>query len=113
MSSATYSRLSLREPVIHPDGKETLLDRVKDFHASDELTITRDGDTYIVTGKTRSLEVPAGVVLFAVRTPELAKAFAVRDELAVNHPNHPDHVALMNAAAAQGSGLGRKGKRNG
>ena len=113
MSSVTYSKLCLREPVASPDGKDSLLDRVKEFHAGSDLSITREGDTYIVTGKTRSLEVPAGVVLFAVRTPEPAKAFAVRDELAVNHPNHPDHVALMNAAAAQGSGLGRKGKRNG
>ncbi len=74
MSSVTYSRLSLREPVIHPDLKESLLDRVKDFHAGSDLSITRDAgaDCYVVTGKTRSLEIPAGVVLFAVRSGEVA-----------------------------------------
>ncbi len=56
-----------------PDVQEkSLLDRVKDFRASDDLTITRDGDCYILQGKTRSLEIPAGVVLFAVRSGEVA-----------------------------------------
>ncbi len=43
------------------------MDRVKEFHAGSDLSITREGDVFIVTGKTRSLEIPAGVVLFAVR----------------------------------------------
>ncbi len=67
-----YSKLCLRDAVSHPDGKDTLLERTKEFVSGSDLSITREGDVFIVTGKTRSLEIPAGVVLFAVREGAVA-----------------------------------------
>ncbi len=63
-----FKSISLREAVTPPNGPTGLLGRKKEFVASAELTITREGDSYVLTGTDgRVVEIPSAVVLFAVR----------------------------------------------
>ncbi len=67
-SSGQFRSITLREAVTSPNGPSGLLHRTKEFAASAELTITREGDTYVLTGTDgRAVEIPSAVVLCAVR----------------------------------------------
>ncbi len=64
-----FKSITLRDAVTGPNSQPGLLNRSRDFVSGADLTISRDGDVYVLTGPSQVVEVPSALVLFAVRFP--------------------------------------------